>query len=187
MSLLQPSRLQLGPCVLLGDCRVGISSSARVVSGRNTGFPDADRVVGPCWQYIPSRFQMQQNWTGHDLLHAVQDQHISSSSFEGVDLPEIVEHCTDWPKSTDWFDSVLHQDVAHVESLPFSLASSRMETYYPHLEPLREWKVQAFAGKNEMTMEVVTFEAWRSFGEGLLKDIVLAFEQLVQEPDKLLL
>ncbi|KAK5936712.1 NRPS [Knufia obscura] len=158
-----------------------------VVSGRNTGFPDADRVVGPCWQYVPSRVQIQENWTGHDLLQAVQHQHIASSEFEGIGLPEIVEHCTDWPRSTDWFDSVVHQDVAHVESLPFSLANSRMETYYPHLEPLREWKIQAFAGRDEMTMEVVTFEEWRSFGKELLRDIMLAFEQLVNEPGKLLL
>jgi len=158
-----------------------------VVSGRNTGFGAADRVVGPCWQYIPTRIQIEQNWTGHTLLQAVQEQHISSSEFEGIGFSEIVDHCTDWPKSTDWFDSVLHQDVAHVESLAFSLADSCMETYYPHLEPLREWKIQAFAGKDKMTMEVVTFEEWRTFGEDLLKDIVGAFEQLVKEPDKFLL
>lgn len=154
-----------------------------VASGRNTGFGNADSVVGPCWQYIPFRLKLDQAWTFRDVLQAVQDQHIASSRFEGMALSEIRDQCTDWPEDTTWFDSVVHQDVAHVESLPFSLADSRMETYYPHLEPLREWKIQAFAGKDEMMLEVVTFDAWNDFGQELLNDLVKVFEDLVRNPD----
>lgn len=151
-----------------------------VASGRNTGFEGADQVVGPCWQYIPCRVRFEEGWTAFDLLKCVQEQHLSSSEYEGMGLSEIIEHCTDWPRSIDWFDSVVHQDVMHVEQLSFSSASSRMETVYPHLEPLREWKVQAFHHGDKMTLEIVTYESWSEFGQGILTDLMLAFEQLLE-------
>ncbi|ETN46354.1 uncharacterized protein HMPREF1541_00538 [Cyphellophora europaea CBS 101466] len=159
-----------------------------VASGRNTGLDTADRIIGPCWQYIPFRVKFEPGWVAPDLLHAVQQQHIASGQFEGIGLPEIVKKCTDWPKTTDWFDSVVHQDVAHVEQLSFASGSSRMETVYPHLEPLREWKVQAFNHGNEMVLEIVTRESWEEYGKSLLDGLVTAFEQLVGcSPDQQLL
>jgi hypothetical protein len=98
-------------------------------------------------------------------------------------LTEIVEHCTDWPKETDWFDSVVHQDVAHVEELEFLGSKGRMETVYPHLEPLREWKVQCFPdlkdGRERVAIEIVTFEEWRDKAEELLNEIGRAMEVIV--------
>lgn len=170
--------------------RLGISdvTFGEVASGRNTSFDGADRVIGPCWQYIPFRMRFEAGWAASDLLRAVQQQHISSGQFEGIGLTEVVEHCTDWPRSTDWFDSVVHQDVAHVEELSFSAGNSRMETIYPHLEPLREWKIQAFKQGDEMTLEVVTYESWKGYAESLLVDLTAAFEQLIEcSPDQSLL
>lgn len=155
-----------------------------VVSGRNTGFDDAEQITGPCWQYVPFRAQLEEYWTGLDLLKAVQHQHITSSQYEGMSLSEIVKSCTDWGSEVDWFDSVLHQAVAAVENLSFGMEDSRVETYYPHLEPLREWKIQAFVGDDEMTLEVVTFEEWHTFGQELLEDFVTAFEQLIARPEE---
>ncbi|KAK5076780.1 hypothetical protein LTS08_005951 [Lithohypha guttulata] len=152
-----------------------------VVGGRNTGFDHAHRVAGPCWQYVPIRVQLEGN--GHDLLRQVQTQHVESSQFETMGLTEIVEQCTDW-KDVDWFDSVVHQAVKPVESV--NGLASRLETYYPHAEPLREWKIQAFVEGNAMELEVVTFREWSGFGEDLLNDLVEAFEQLVFEPERVL-
>ncbi|KAH0835265.1 hypothetical protein AYO21_10690 [Fonsecaea monophora] len=157
-----------------------------VVSGRNIGFPNCDMVVGPTWQYVPVRIQFAETWTTVDLLRYVQQLHITSSRFEGIGLKEIVEHCTDWPSSVDWFDSVVHQDVAHVTDLSFSSTPCRLETIYPHLEPLREWKVQAFLEGNTMTLEIVTFEDWCEFATALLDDLVASMNQLVQSPTSLL-
>ncbi|KAJ9656896.1 hypothetical protein H2198_004649 [Neophaeococcomyces mojaviensis] len=159
-----------------------------VASGRNGSFPGSDAVIGPCWQYIPFRLKFQPKWTGHDVLHAVQEQHIASSQHESMGLAEIVEQCTDWPTTTNWFDSVVHQAVASTDELSFGDGvSCQVDTYYPHLEPLREWKIQAFAGKDEMILEIVTFAAWRTFGEDLMKDLVKVFEQLVNAPEALVL
>lgn len=153
-----------------------------VVSGRNTGFPNAQTVMGPCWQYIPVRVKFEPSWSGLDLLNHVQDQHVASARFEGVGLKEIAKHCTDWPETVDWFDTVVHQDVAHVESLPFLSASSRMETVYPHFEPLREWKIQAFVDGDNLGIEVITVESWIDEAKTLLDGIDQVMNQLVKTP-----
>jgi aryl carrier-like protein len=157
-----------------------------VASGRSVdvpGIPDANAIAGPCWQYVPTRVRFADIRSGHDLLAALQHQHMVTSSHDCMGLDEIVQHCTDWdPESVDWFDSVVHQDVAHVETLEFLGRKARFETLYPYEEPLREWKIQAFHSGETLTLEVVTFESWREHAVKLLDDIVVSMEQLVQRP-----
>ncbi|RSL82107.1 hypothetical protein CEP51_005380 [Fusarium floridanum] len=154
-----------------------------VVSGRNIDFPNADLVMGPCWQYAPVRVKFSPNWTVSDLLVHVQDQHIASSAHEGVGLNELVRLCTDWPQTTDWFDTVVHQDVDHVETLDFQTASSRMETVYVHEEPLREWKIQAFPSGDTLTLEIVTVQSWSGYAEELLEDLAGVLSFLAKDPE----
>ena len=154
-----------------------------VVSGRNIDFPNADLVMGPCWQYAPVRVKFAPGWTVSDLLIHVQDQHIASSAHEGIGLKELVRLCTDWPKTTDWFDTVVHQDVEHVETLDFQAASSRMETVYVHEEPLREWKIQAFPSGDTLTLEIVTVQSWSGYAEELLEDLAGVLSFLAKDPE----
>lgn len=168
-----------------------------VVSGRNIDFAHADAVTGPCWQYIPVRVQFDPSWTALDLLDHVQHQHIASSAHECMGLQEIAAQCTDWaPGTFDWYDSVVHQDVEHVESLDISSEQQqeqrqqqgktrmRMETVYVHEEPLREWKVQAFVRGETLTLEIVTVRSWAGFAEQLLDDLIETAQGLVQQPQK---
>lgn len=152
-----------------------------VVSGRNIDLPNADAIVGPSWQYVPVRVKFAEEWTAMDLLQFVQRQHLESAQFEGIGLKEIAKHCTDWPETVDWFDSVVHQDVEHVEDLSFMAASSRMQTIYPHFEPLREIKVQAFPDGNNLCIEIVTVESWSDFAVSLLDEVVDTVGQLVNQ------
>lgn len=153
-----------------------------VVSGRNIDFPNADLVVGPCWQYAPVRVKFAPTWTVADLLLHIQDQHIASAGHEGMGLKELVKMCTDWPETVDWFDTVVHQDVEHVETLDFQTASSRMETVYVHEEPLKEWKIQAFASGETLMLEIVTVESWGEYAKGLLDELAGVLSFLVQDP-----
>ena len=153
-----------------------------VVSGRNIDFPNADAVVGPCWQYIPVRVKFDTAWTVLDLLNYVQHQHVASSAHECMGIREIAENCTDWPSDVDWFDTVVHQDVEHVESLGLSTTGSRMETLYAHEEPLREWKLQAFFSGDKMTLEIVTIESWADYARELLDEVVDVARFLVEKP-----
>ncbi|RYP70205.1 hypothetical protein DL771_005592 [Monosporascus sp. 5C6A] len=155
-----------------------------VVSGRNIDLPNADAVMGPTWQYVPVRIKFDEGWKGVDLLDYVQNQHIASAQYECMALPEIVRDCTDWPEDIDWFDSVVHQDVYHVEELKFGDAACRLETVYPHYEPLREWKIQAFVKGDSLTLEIVTFKDWIDEAEELLDGLVDIMTQLVRRPSE---
>jgi fusarinine C synthase len=161
-----------------------------VVSGRDlVGLDDGHSIMGPCWQYIPFRAQLQQDWTAADLLSAVQEQHVNSAPYSALGLSEILEHCVDDSFDTakkGWFDSVVHQALQGVTELDFGNGNiARTETLYPHAEPLREWKVQSFVEEdgNAMTLEIVTFEAWRELGQELLDKLVGNFERLVEGGD----
>ncbi|KAI1851611.1 hypothetical protein JX266_003073 [Neoarthrinium moseri] len=153
-----------------------------VVSGRNTDLPNVDSVMGPTWQYVPVRVKFEQDWTGLDLLNYVQHQHIASAQHEGMGLREIVPQCTDWPATVDWFDTVVHQDVYHVEEMKFGKANCTMETVYPHWEPLREWKIQAFVKGDELMFEVVTFADWLPMARELLDELEEIMDMLVRTP-----
>lgn len=158
-----------------------------VASGRGVdiaGIADANSIAGPCWQYIPTRVRFDESIrTGHDLLAALQDQHMASAPHSCMGLDEIVRSCIDWdPSEATWFDTVVHQDVAHVETLSFLDQTARFETIYPYEEPLREWKIQAFHANETLTIEVITYESWKRHAAVLLDEIVAALEQLVQRP-----
>ncbi|KAI8959910.1 non-ribosomal peptide synthase [Daldinia sp. FL1419] len=165
-----------------------------VVSGRNTDLPHADAVAGPTWQYVPVRVRFEDDWRVIDLLRYVQHQHVASALHECMGLTEIMRECgplSNWPEGTDWFDSVVHQDVVHVEELKFGFGSDRdgggamcrFETVYPHLEPLREWKVQAFVDGDKLTLELVTFQDWIGVAAELLDELEEIMGMLVRRPD----
>ncbi|KAK3936779.1 Nonribosomal peptide synthetase 4 [Diplogelasinospora grovesii] len=173
-----------------------------VVSGRSVdvgqGVVDANSVAGPCWQYVPFRIQFGGGGgvvTGKELVQAVQHQHMASSAHENMGLSEIVRGCTDWKTTgegegeNEWFDTVVHQAVAFVDEMAFGEgAKARMETIYPHQEPLREWKIQAFRDEKgeEMTIEIVTFQQWAEEAEVLLGEVCEALVQLVHRPGEVL-
>lgn len=158
--------------------RLGINDVVfgEVVTGRNLGLSESHRVVGPTWQYAPIRIPFSKSWTYKDLLSFVQRQHVESAPFEGMGLSEIVEQCTNWnAREVDWFDSVVHQAPRDwVDELVFAEGvSAKFDTQYPHAEPLREWKVQAFVGEDgkKLGIELVTFESWKEVGEAVLREI----------------
>jgi amino acid adenylation domain-containing protein len=160
-----------------------------VVTGRNLGVAGADRIVGPSWQYVPFRATFTPQTTFREVLQSVQDQHVASSAHEGMALSEIMEHCTDWdPSEAAWFDSVVHQAPRYwVEKMGFGEGvEAEFETVYPHAEPLREWKVQAFVLEEgrRLGVEIVTFEDWRGVGEEIVTEIGEVLGELVGEDNK---
>ncbi|KAF2729233.1 nonribosomal peptide synthetase 6 [Polyplosphaeria fusca] len=153
-----------------------------VVSGRNIGVDGGERVMGPSWQYAPFRVRFDPGWTRAELLLAVQNQHAASSAHESMGFGEIVRCCTEWDGGeVEWFDSVVHQAPRWVESMGFGGVEAGFETVYPHEEPLREWKCQAFVldGGRRLGVEIVTFESWREIGEEVLGEVGEALEELL--------
>ncbi|CAG8025646.1 unnamed protein product [Penicillium salamii] len=81
----------------------------QTVDGRTLPFPDIDRIVGACINYIPFRVQPRASMTARDYLLHAQNQHARSLRSESVDLRTIVSHCTDWVSSTEFGYIVQHQ------------------------------------------------------------------------------
>lgn len=70
------------------------------VNGRAIPLQGIETVVGPCHNFIPVRVQLRTSWTGLDLLQYVQKQHFQMMAFETVELQDIIDNCTEWPKDT---------------------------------------------------------------------------------------
>jgi hypothetical protein len=51
-------------------------------------------------------------------LHLIQSQHIESTRYEFLDLPEITEHCTSWPPATEFSSIIQHQNFDINYQLP---------------------------------------------------------------------
>ena len=59
-----------------------------------------------------------------DLLKQVQEEYLSSIPFESLSLREIVEKCTNWPRSTQFSSIIQHQNLDKiVEPLSFGNAT----------------------------------------------------------------
>ncbi|KAL4741425.1 hypothetical protein BDV11DRAFT_168207 [Aspergillus similis] len=80
------------------------------VNGRNA-VPGAENTIGPCLNFIPIRVTFKERWTGLDLFRFLQDQQVANMTYESLGFREIVRRCTDWPESTFFTTSVLHQNV----------------------------------------------------------------------------
>ncbi|KAL4976782.1 hypothetical protein BDW66DRAFT_150741 [Aspergillus desertorum] len=80
------------------------------VNGRNA-VPGAENTIGPCLNFIPIRVTFKERWTGLDLFRFLQDQQVANMTYESLGFREIIRRCTDWPESTFFTTSVLHQNV----------------------------------------------------------------------------
>ena len=59
---------------------------------------------------------------------------------------------------------------------------------YPHQEPLREVKLQAFVedGGSKMTLEVVAFQGWKDLADELIERVSVVFEGLLSRPGEVI-
>ncbi|KAL2836009.1 hypothetical protein BJY01DRAFT_252206 [Aspergillus pseudoustus] len=80
------------------------------VNGRNA-IPGLENTVGPCLNFVPIRVCFKDRWTAHDLFRFLQDQHVSNMPYESLGFREIIRRCTDWPDSSFFTTTVLHQNV----------------------------------------------------------------------------
>lgn len=71
----------------------------RIVSGRQ-GLPViCQNIIGPCTNEVPVRAYIDQDTDRRMLLRKMQDQYLSSLSFETLGFDEIKKNCTSWPEA----------------------------------------------------------------------------------------
>ncbi|KAL2812692.1 hypothetical protein BJX63DRAFT_432394 [Aspergillus granulosus] len=81
------------------------------INGRNASIPGVQDTVGPCLNMIPVRVTFGNKWSGLDLIRYLQDQLVATMPYEALGFREIIQRCTDWPCSTYFSTTVLHQNV----------------------------------------------------------------------------
>ncbi|KAI9371208.1 hypothetical protein BJX61DRAFT_548394 [Aspergillus egyptiacus] len=96
------------------------------VNGRNGTVPGAENTVGPCLNFIPVRVRFRDRWTGLDLFRYLQDQQVANMPYESLGYREIIRRCTDWPDSTFFTTSVLHQNVDYEGQMRLDSNTYRM-------------------------------------------------------------
>ena len=70
-------------------------------SGRHSAMDGVDRVVGPCWNVLPLRFEARAPETMvRELLQRVQRDQQAALAHELLPFRQIIEDCTDWPRWT---------------------------------------------------------------------------------------
>lgn len=82
-----------------------------LVSGRNAPIKGIEEIVGLCMNILPTRVCLDQNWSYNDLLNHLLAQQSSMIPYETMPFTDIVEKCTQWPKSTRFGSVVQHQNL----------------------------------------------------------------------------
>ncbi|KAL4783774.1 hypothetical protein BJX76DRAFT_357678 [Aspergillus varians] len=90
----------------------------QTVNGRSGSLPDIDKVLGCCLNFIPVRIRLQETWTVRDLLLHVQNQYQQTVSHDEIELPNIIQNCTDWAAGSDLSSIVQHQNIPLDHALP---------------------------------------------------------------------
>jgi hypothetical protein len=67
-----------------------------VTSGRNVDLQNVEDVVGPCYNIMPVRVQLQSHWTAMDLLRHVQTQMAESSAHDFLGFSDIARQFASW-------------------------------------------------------------------------------------------
>jgi aryl carrier-like protein len=102
----------------------------QLVSGRNVQMPQVHRLVGCCINIIPVRVRVNTTQTYRDLIQGLHKQKIDGSTYESCQLPDIIEHATNWPQGSRFSWIVQHQNI----QMDLSTDSMAVECFVPHME-----------------------------------------------------
>jgi len=127
-----------------------------VTSGRNVDLQNIEEVVGPCYNIMPVRVQMQPQWTAMDLLHHVQSQMAESSAHDFLGFGDVASDCASWAPGAKFFDSIVHhQDFEDFDTMPFADGSCRVDIMNPHGDAAYPFKAVTFVKDGKLHAGVV--------------------------------
>ncbi|KAK1143898.1 Nonribosomal Peptide Synthase (NRPS) [Aspergillus melleus] len=129
------SRISTGHSVTITELPVGITAASLVkaaaawllgradktsqdlilgqtVTGRSMPLDGAERMIGPCLNFLPFRINLQPGWSVLQLLQHVQKQCSATLAYDYLDYSDIVRCSTTWPESTSLPCVIQHQNVA---------------------------------------------------------------------------
>ncbi|GAM43876.1 hypothetical protein TCE0_060f19046 [Talaromyces pinophilus] len=155
-----------------------------VTSGRIIDLANVEHVVGPCYQFTPTRVRFQTRWTGMDLLKFVQTQNAESAAYDFLGFEKISKTCTQWSSSSSerqlFFDSLVHhQDFEDFDTMPFAGGTCRVEIANPHGDSADPLKVVSFVREGRLNVGIVGYESDVEFVDTLLGELADAAHELI--------
>ena len=127
-----------------------------VTSGRNVDLQNVEEAVGPCYNIMPVRIQMQPQWTAMDLLRHVQTQMAESSAHDFLGFSDIARDCASWAPGAEFFDSIVHhQDFEDFDMMPFADGTCRVDIVNPHGDAAHPFKAVTFIKDGKLHAGVV--------------------------------
>jgi amino acid adenylation domain-containing protein len=131
-----------------------------VSSGRNIDLANVEEVVGPCYNIIPVRVQLQTTWTTLELLRNVQAQMAESTAYDYLGFSAIAKTCgVSWAPGSDSFDSIVHhQDFEDFDEMPFGDVSCKVDILNPHGDAAHPFKAVTFVKEGKLHVGVVGSE-----------------------------
>ncbi|KAF2102365.1 nonribosomal siderophore peptide synthase Sid2 [Rhizodiscina lignyota] len=160
-----------------------------ITSGRNIELTYAENVMGPCYQFTPTRVLFEPQWTAMDLLQYVQTQSAESAAHDFLGFEKISEQCTQWPSDTRFFDSIVHhQDVEDFDTMPFADRTCRVDILNPHGDAAHPLKAVSFVRGGQTHVGVVGSERDPAFVDATLVELVANVQELaICRPEDVLL
>ena len=123
---------------------------------RSVDLQNIEEVVGPCYNIMPVRVQMQPQWTAMDLLRHVQNQMAQSSAHDFLGFSEVARECASWAPGAEFFDSIVHhQDFEDFDTMPFADGTCRVDMVNPHGDAAHPFKAVTFVKDGNLHAGVV--------------------------------
>jgi amino acid adenylation domain-containing protein len=145
-----------------------------VTSGRNLDLADVEEVVGPCYNIMPVRVQLQTHWTALDLLRHVQAQMAESSAHDFVGFSKIA-------LEGEFFDSIVHhQDFEDFDEMPFGEGRCMVDIVSPHGDAAWPFKAVTFVRGGRLHAGVVGSVGDRERVEEVLGEFAGVLEELAE-------
>ncbi|KAI9650511.1 Nonribosomal peptide synthetase 4 [Ciborinia camelliae] len=152
-----------------------------ITSGRNIDLAGTENVVGPCYQFTPTRVLFKSQWTAMDLLRFVQRQTAESAAHDFLGFDKISKQCTKWSESSDaqFFDSIVHhQDWDDFDTMPFAGRECKVDILNPHGDAATPFKAVSFVKEGQMHVGVVGSEKETVLVNTALDELVAAIQEL---------
>lgn len=157
-----------------------------VSSGRNIDLENVEGVIGPCYNIIPVRVQLQDQWTSMDLLRSVQAQMAESAAYDFLGFSQIAANCSAWAPSSSFYDSIVHhQDFEDFDAMPFAGGTCKVDILLPHGDAAHPFKAVTFVKEGQMHVGVVGSERDSARVKAILEEFAGVFEE-VADPKSVL-
>lgn len=157
-----------------------------VTSGRNIDLANVEEAVGPCYNIIPVRVQLQSQWAAIDLLRHVQAQMAESASRDFLGFSKIAKDCAAWSPGAEFYDSIVHhQDFEDFDTMPFADGTCQVDILNPHGDACHPFKAVTFIKGGKMHVGVVGSEKDSERVEAILEEFAGVVEELADTDAKL--